>query len=65
MLIRTKFMRKRVSTDEHPLCPVCSMDVDRELKSAYKGKTYCLCSQEHKAMFDKSTAKFAITNKDQ
>jgi len=50
----------RVSTDAHPLCPVCTMDVDPKtaLKSAYKGKTYYFCSPDHKAVFEAAPAKF-------
>jgi len=50
----------RVSTDAHPLCPVCTMDVDPKtaLKSAYQGKTYYFCSPDHKAMFDAAPARF-------
>lgn len=53
----------RVSTDSHPLCPVCEMDVDptTALKSVYKGKTYYMCSRDHKAQFDASPAKFVAT----
>jgi len=50
---------KHVSTDEHPLCPVCEMDGDPSLKSVYQGKTYYFCSQDHKEMFDKAPDKFA------
>lgn len=53
------YAKARVSTDEHPVCPVCSMDGDPALKSVYKGKTYYFCSQGHKEMFDKAPAKFA------
>jgi putative intracellular protease/amidase/YHS domain-containing protein len=50
----------RVSSDAHPLCPVCEMDVDpaTALKSVFKGKTYYMCSRDHKAQFDASPAKF-------
>lgn len=50
----------RTSTDEHPLCAVCEMDVDPKYasKSVYKGKTYYFCSQEHKQQFDAAPAKF-------
>ncbi len=50
----------RVSTDAHPLCPVCTMDVDPKtaVKSVYKGKTYYFCSPDHKAMFETAPAKF-------
>jgi YHS domain-containing protein/putative intracellular protease/amidase len=47
-----------VSTDEHPLCPVCEMDGNTSLKSVYKGKTYYFCSQEHKQRFDEAPDKF-------
>ena len=49
----------RVSTDEHPLCPVCSMEADRTLKSGYKGRVYYFCMQGHKELFDQAPAKFA------
>jgi putative intracellular protease/amidase/YHS domain-containing protein len=52
------YAKARVSTDEHPLCPVCAMDADPDLKSAYKGKAYYFCSQEHKEMFDATPDKF-------
>jgi putative intracellular protease/amidase/YHS domain-containing protein len=53
------YAKARISTDEHPLCPVCSMDADPEVMSAYKGKKYYFCSQDHKTMFDKDPASFA------
>jgi putative intracellular protease/amidase/YHS domain-containing protein len=52
------YAKARVSTDEHPVCPVCAMDADPALKSVYKGKTYYFCFQGHKEMFDKAPAKF-------
>ena len=50
----------RISTDAHPLCPVCDMDVDPKLgpKSVYEGKTYYFCSPEHKQQFDAAPARF-------
>jgi putative intracellular protease/amidase len=50
----------RVSTDEHPLCPVCSMEVDPKLapKAVYKGTTYYFCSGEHKEQFEASPGAF-------
>jgi YHS domain-containing protein/putative intracellular protease/amidase len=56
----TVYAPVRISTDEHPLCPVCEMDVDPKfaLTSVYKGKTYYFCSQEHKQQFDSAPAKF-------
>src|SRR5437868_7981455 len=50
----------RHSTDEHPLCAVCEMDVDTKTapKSVHAGKTYYFCSTDHKAQFDASPAKY-------
>jgi transcriptional regulator GlxA family with amidase domain/YHS domain-containing protein len=53
------YAKVRASTDERPVCIVCSMDADPALKSVYKGKNYYFCSSGHKAMFDKSPASFA------
>ena len=49
-----EFAKVPASTDEHPLCAVCGMDVDAGSapKSAYKGKTYYFCIQNHKEQFD-------------
>lgn len=52
----------KVSTDEHPLCPLCSMVGDRSLKSVYKAKTYYFCSAAHKAEFDKNPARFTVAS---
>ena len=43
-----------VSTDAHPLCPVCDMDVDKATAptSVYQGKTYYFCMSSHKKKFD-------------
>jgi putative intracellular protease/amidase/YHS domain-containing protein len=50
-----------VSTAEHPLCPVCGMDVDPKTdpKSVYKGTTYYFCSDDDKKTFDSAPDKFA------
>ncbi len=53
------YAKAPVSTDQHPLCPVCGMDGDPSWKSVYQGKTYYFCSQDHKEMFDKAPDKFA------
>ena len=53
------YAKTRVSTDEHPRCPVCGMDGDPSLKSVYKGKTYYFCLAHHKEMFDSAPDKFA------
>jgi transcriptional regulator GlxA family with amidase domain len=50
----------RVSTDEHPLCPVCTMEVDPKTspKSVFKGKAYYFCSDDDKKLFDAAPDKF-------
>ncbi|MGC1684679.1 MAG: DJ-1/PfpI family protein [Candidatus Acidiferrales bacterium] len=53
------YAKARVSTDEHPVCPVCEMDADPALTSVYNGRTYYFCSTDHKALFDSAPAKFA------
>jgi putative intracellular protease/amidase/YHS domain-containing protein len=52
-----------ISTAEHPLCPVCGMDVDPATapKSLYKGKTYYFCSRGDKDQFDAIPDKFATS----
>ena len=59
------YAEERISTAEHPLCPVCQMDVDRATapKSVYKGKTYYFCSQADKKQFDTTPDKFATLDK--
>jgi YHS domain-containing protein len=49
-----------VSTDGHPLCAVCDMDVDKTSapKSVYKGKTYYFCMADHKELFDAAPEKY-------
>ena len=51
---------RRKSTDAHPLCAVCEMDVDPAAAptTVYKGKTYRFCSPDHKALFDRDPAKW-------
>jgi len=55
------YAQARVSTEEHPLCPVCEMDVDKASapRSQYGGKTYYFCTLSHKNAFDASPARFA------
>jgi transcriptional regulator GlxA family with amidase domain len=45
---------RRVSTDAHPLCPVCEMDVDPATapKSTYRNHVYYFCMEAHKKLFD-------------
>ena len=54
------YAKAMVSTDTHPLCPVCEMEVDKASapKSVYAGKTYYFCSDSHKATFDAAPAKW-------
>ena len=49
-----------VSTAEHPLCVVCTMDVDPKIavKSVFNGTTYYFCSDDHKKTFDAAPEKF-------
>jgi transcriptional regulator GlxA family with amidase domain/YHS domain-containing protein len=54
-----------LSTAEHPLCPVCGMDVDPATapRSVFKGKTYYFCSDDDKKTFDAAPDKFATADK--
>jgi transcriptional regulator GlxA family with amidase domain len=54
-----------VSTADHPLCPVCGMDVDPKTapKSVFKGKTYLFCSDDDKKTFDAAPDKFVSAEK--
>jgi putative intracellular protease/amidase len=54
-----------VSTAEHPVCPVCGMDVDpaRSPKSVFKGTTYYFCSDNDKKTFDAAPDQFVKTDK--
>jgi len=57
------YRKARTSTEAHPLCPVCWMDVDRATaeKSVYKGKNYYFCMGAHKKRFDSAPARFTET----
>lgn len=59
------YAEMRVSTDEHPLCPVCQMDVDPKTapKSTYKGRTYYFCSPGEKEQFDATPDRFVDAGK--
>jgi len=54
------YARKLASTSAHPLCPVCEMEVDPKSapKSAFKGRSYYFCSDDHKAEFDRAPEKW-------
>ena len=49
-----------VSTLEHPLCPVCDMDVDTKTapQFVYKGTTYYFCDEDEKKLFESAPEKF-------
>lgn len=59
------YATRPVSTAEHPLCPVCGMDVDPKSspKSTYKGTDYYFCSDEDKKVFDGAPEKFVTVDK--
>ena len=59
------YATRPVSTAEHPLCPVCGMDVDTKTspKSVYKGTTYYFCSDDDKKTFDAAPEKFVEADK--
>lgn len=48
------YAKALASTEAHPLCAICGMEVDkaRSPRSVYKGKTYWFCGDAHKAQFD-------------
>ncbi len=50
------YRHHRASTAEHPLCPVCEMEVDPATapRSVYRDHAYYFCMPTHKALFDAS-----------
>jgi transcriptional regulator GlxA family with amidase domain len=54
------FAKKPVSTDAHPVCPVCEMEVEKNaaLREVYNGKTYYFCSEQDKHRFDQTPERF-------
>lgn len=36
----------------HPICPLCGMDADTNIRSTYKGDTYYFCAEGEKEFFD-------------
>jgi putative intracellular protease/amidase/YHS domain-containing protein len=61
------YARVRASTEGHPVCPVCDMDVDPKTaaRSVYKGETYYFCSPDHKQVFDGAPETFTNASKPQ
>jgi transcriptional regulator GlxA family with amidase domain len=56
----SEYARRRVSTDEQAVCPVCEMDVDRASSptSVYRGQVYYFCMATHKRLFDSEPKRF-------
>ncbi len=54
------FATKPVSTDEHPICPLCEMEVDKRtaFHEVYRGRTYWFCSEGCKKRFDATPERF-------
>jgi transcriptional regulator GlxA family with amidase domain len=54
------YAKRRRSTDRHPLCVVCDMEVDKvsARSSVYRGRTYYFCMDAHKNIFDANPASF-------
>ena len=61
------YAEERTSTDAHPLCAVCQMEVDPAAapSSYYKTKTYYFCSDADKALFDATPDKCVNAEKKQ
>jgi putative intracellular protease/amidase/YHS domain-containing protein len=59
------YAEERVSTNDHPLCPVCGMDVDPATapKSVFKGTIYYFCSGHDKKTFDAAPDNFVSADK--
>ena len=54
------YAARRGSTAQHPLCPVCDMDVAKATApaSTYRSRRYYFCSDDHKAAFDTGPEQF-------
>ena len=54
------YAKEFISTEAHPLCTICGMDIDRAKspKSVYKKKTYYFCTAAHKTQFDEAPEKW-------
>jgi len=54
------YAKRRISTDRHPLCAVCEMNVAKATAPSvvYRGKTYYFCMNDHKEVFVAHPAKF-------
>ncbi|KQV44928.1 hypothetical protein ASE26_28555 [Duganella sp. Root198D2] len=54
------YAKARRSTGQHPLCPVCEMDVDKasSFSTTYRKRTYYFCMQEHRKLFEAHPSSF-------
>ena len=53
------YAEELISTDDHPLCPVCKMDVAKTgPRSIYENETYYFCMADHKSKFDAAPDKY-------
>ncbi|MBA5605683.1 DJ-1/PfpI family protein [Duganella sp. FT3S] len=54
------YAKRRVSTDQHPCCVICEMDVEKATAptSVYRGRTFYFCMAAHKQLFDANPARF-------
>ena len=55
------YAKRRRSTEQHPICPVCEMAVDKGATSTsvYRKRAYYFCMDAHKKMFDANPASFS------
>jgi transcriptional regulator GlxA family with amidase domain len=54
------YAKRRRSTGQQPICPVCEMAVDKAAvsSSVYRKRAYYFCMDAHKKMFDASPPRF-------
>lgn len=54
------FAAKPASTDEHPMCPICEMEVDKTgaLTEVFKGRTVYFCAEGCKKLFDANPERY-------
>lgn len=54
------FATRPTSTPEHPICPVCEMEVDEAtaLRATHAGQTHYFCSDGCRSMFERSPDRF-------
>ncbi|MBK8178813.1 MAG: YHS domain-containing protein [Planctomycetes bacterium] len=58
----TAYLERPISTAEHPLCPVCEMEVlpTAPLRREHEGRTYLFCAEGCKTMFERMPEKFVF-----